>query len=194
MKHIVRVITHWALLLHIYISMAGFGLTLLFAITGFTLNHQESGWSDPVLTNASIDIPAALLEHPDSESLEKHLKDTLGISSPRTEYHEDEEQIQLTFAAPGRRSLVTINRAERKGEVERVTRGTFGLLDDLHKGFSSGAVWFWTIDVAAVLLAVSALTGMVTLISLRARRASGFFFGGLGLATLAIIYILWVPH
>jgi hypothetical protein len=40
MKHIFRVVTHCGLLVHIYVSMAGFTLVLLFAVTGLTLNHQ----------------------------------------------------------------------------------------------------------------------------------------------------------
>ena len=43
MRHVVRVVGHWGLLLHIYISMAGFTLVLLFAITGVTLNHEDFG-------------------------------------------------------------------------------------------------------------------------------------------------------
>jgi hypothetical protein len=194
MKHIGRVITHWALLIHIYVSMAGFALTLLFAITGLTLNHQDFGWSDPVLSSSTIDIPANLLEHPSSELLGDHAQQALDISSPLTDYHEDPDQIQLTFAAPGKRTVVTIHRAEAKAEVEQETRGALGTLDDLHKGFDSGVVWYWTIDVAAILLSVSAMTGMITLIALRARRRSGFIFGGLGVATVVIIYIVWVPH
>ncbi|HEX4997316.1 MAG TPA: PepSY-associated TM helix domain-containing protein [Terriglobia bacterium] len=194
MKHIVRVITHWALLIHIYVSMAGFALTLLFAVTGLTLNHQDFGWSEPLLSSSEMDIPPPLLEHPSSEAVARHVQDTLGISSPLTDYHEDPDQIQATFAAPGKRTVVTIDRAAAKGEVEQEARGMLGVLDDLHKGFDSGRAWYWTIDIAAVLLAVSALTGMVTLISLRARRATGFIFGGLGVATLLFIYVIWVPH
>jgi hypothetical protein len=194
MKHVFRVITHWALLIHIYVSMAGFALTLLFAVTGLTLNHQDFGFGDPVLSNSSIDIPRDLLEKPSSDSLGRHAQRALGVSSPLTDYHEDAEQIQLTFAAPGKRTVVTIHRADAKGEVDQETRGALGVLDDLHKGFDSGPAWSWIIDIAAVLLSVSALTGMVTLVALRARRASGFIFGGLGIATLAVIYLLWVPH
>jgi uncharacterized protein len=69
---------------------------------------------------------------------------------------------------------VTVNRAQRMGDVETETRGLLEKLDDLHKGFDSGPAWYWIIDLAAILLSLSALTGMVTLVSLRARRRSGF--------------------
>jgi len=124
----------------------------------------------------------------------KYLKDTLGIAAPVTDYHEDPDQIQITFAAPGHRTLVTIQRAQHTAEVEKETRGMMGKLDDLHKGFDSGRVWYWMIDLAAVLLTISALTGMITLLSLRARRRSGFLIGGLGVATILLIYLMFVPQ
>src|SRR5262245_17132561 len=152
MKHVVRVITHWALLTHIYISMAGFTLALLFGVTGLTLNHQDFGFSDPRIATSEITLDKNLVENPDRATLEACLREELGIRSPSTDYHDDPDQIQITFAAPGARTVVTINRADGKATVEKAGRGFLGTLDDLHKGFDAGKVWYWTIDVAAVLL------------------------------------------
>jgi len=193
MKHIFRVITHWSLLLHIYVSMAGFTLVLLFAITGLTLNHQDFGLGDPKTTTSTLNLPAALVEHPDRTAMGQYLQATLGISSPITDYQSDADQIQVTLAAPGHRTVVTINREEHVGEVETESRGLIGKLDDLHKGFDSGRVWYWMIDVAAVLLTISSLTGMLTLLSLRARRRTGFIVAGLGVLTIVVIYWQWIP-
>src|SRR5262249_55948363 len=155
MKHVVRVITHWALLAHIYISMAGFTLALLFGVTGLTLNHQDFGYSDPRITTSEITLDKNLVENPDRPTLETCLQEELGIRSPSTDYHDDPDQIQITFAVPGARTVVTINRADGKGTVEKESRGFLGVLGDLHKGFDTGKVWYWTIDVAAALLIVS---------------------------------------
>src|SRR5262245_27284486 len=118
MKHIFRVITHWGLLVHIYVSMAGFTLVLLFAITGLTLNHQDFGMANPDIATSTISLPAELLESPDQAAISAYLQQTLGVRSPVTDYREDESEIQVIFAAPGRRTLVTIHRDERTGEVE----------------------------------------------------------------------------
>jgi hypothetical protein len=88
---------------------------------------------------------------------------------------------------------VTINREDGKAEVENETRGFMGRLGDLHKGFDTGKVWFWTIDLAALLIIVSSLTGIVTLLALRARRRVGFTVGALGVLTVFVIYMIWVP-
>ena len=193
MKHILRVITHWGLLVHIYVSMAGFTLVLLFAVTGLTLNHQDFGLSNPEITTKTISIPTELLESPDESALSNYLQETLGVGSPVTDYRADDSEIQVIFAAPGRRTLVTIRRAERTGEVEAENRGLLGRLDDLHKGFDAGTAWYWIIDFSAILLTISSLTGMVTLFSLRTRRKSGLIVGTVGVITVVAIYLVCVP-
>ena len=194
MKHVIRVLSHWGLLIHIYVSMAGFTLVLLFAITGFTLNHQDFGWGEPHVTASTLTLPMDVLAHTNQEQLGQHLRQLLGLHSQMTEYHDDANQIQATFAVPGSRVLITINRTDGKAEVEKETRGMLGRLDDLHKGFDSGPTWYWMIDISALLLTISSLTGMVTLLSLRARRRSGFIVASLGVAMIIAIYEIWVPR
>jgi hypothetical protein len=187
-------VTHWGLVVHIYLSMAGFALTLLFAITGLTLNHQDFGAGEPALTTSTVELPADLAARGGEDVIAPWLKGHLNISTPLSNYREDDQQIQATFAAPGRRTVVTIDRRAHNGQVESETRGLLGKLDDLHKGFDSGPVWYWIIDLTAVLLTISALSGMMTLAGLRNRRATGFLWGGLGLVTLAAIYVVFVPR
>jgi uncharacterized protein len=193
MKHVVRVVAHWALLTHIYISMAGLTLAVLFGLTGLTLNHQDFGFSNPRITKSEIVLDTRLIAHTDQAAMDHHLRAMLGIRSPATDYHDDADQIQVTYAVPGGRTVVTINRHDGKAEVEKETRGLLGRLGDLHKGFDSGTVWYWTIDVAALLIVVSSLTGIITLLALRARRRIGFVLGGLGVLTVLAIYVIWVP-
>ena len=193
MKHVVRVITHWALLTHIYISMAGFTLALLFGATGLTLNHQDFGFSDPQIVRSEIVVDKNLVDNQDQAKLEQSVRQKLGIRSSSTDYHDDPDQIQMTFAVPGARTVVTINRADGKGQVEKESRGFLGKLGDLHKGFDAGSVWYWTIDIAAALLVISSFTGMVTLVALRARRRTGFIVCALGILTVIVIYVVCVP-
>ena len=75
MKHTVRVITHWALLAHIYVSMAGFTLALLFGITGLTLNHQNFGFSDPRISTSEIHLDKDLVDNPDQARLDIRKED-----------------------------------------------------------------------------------------------------------------------
>jgi hypothetical protein len=194
MKHTVRVIAHWALLAHIYVSTAGFTLAFLFGATGLTLNHQDFGWSEPRVTTSEIALDRKLVDDGEHAAVEQAIRQRLGIQSPVTDYHDDPDQIQLTFAAPGARTIVTLSRADGRGQVEKETRGLLGKLDALHKGLDTGAVWSGTIDVAALLLVISSVTGMVTLVALRARRRTGFTVCVLGVLTVLAIYMIWVPH
>ena len=194
MKHAVRVAAHWALLVHIYVSSAGFTLALLFGATGLTLNHQDFGFSSPQVSTSGFVLDKDLVNNAEQSTLERVVRQKLGIRSPATDYHDDPDEIQLTFAAPGGRTVITINRGDGTAQVEKETRGFFGKLDDLHKGLDAGRAWLWTIDLAAVLLVISSVTGMVTLVALRARRRSGFVVCTLGVVTVAAIYLIWVPR
>ena len=193
MKHVVRVIAHWALLTHIYISMAGLTLAVLFGLTGLALNHQDFGLSDPRIVKSEIVLDKNLVAQSNQATLEHYLRKQLGIRSPSTDYHDDADQIQVTYAAPGTRTVVTIKRVDGTAEVEKESRGFLGRLGDLHKGFDTGTVWSWTIDAAALLIVVSSLTGIVTLLALRARRRLGFTIAALGVLTVLVIYEIWVP-
>ena len=193
MKHAVRAFAHWALLIHIYVSMAGFTLAILFGATGLALNHRDFGLSDPRTAKTEITVARRLLENPDRTALDEHLRGQLGLRSRSTDYNENPDQIQMTFAVPGARTLVTINRENGRADIERENRGFLGRLGDLHQGFDTGKVWYWTIDVAALLIVISSLTGIVTLLALRARRRKGFTVGALGVLTVLAIYMIWVP-
>ena len=193
MKHVVRVAAHWALLIHIYVSMAGLTLAVLFGATGLALNHQDFGLSSPRVVTSTITVDRHLLKHADRDTIEAHLSRVLGMRSPVTDFNDSDEQIQVTYAAPGARTVVTINRTDGTAEVEKETRGFLGILGDLHKGFDTGRVWYWTIDAAAMLIIVSSLTGIVTLMALRHRRRMGFTLGALGVVTVVAIYLRWVP-
>ena len=82
MKHVVRVAAHWALLTHIYISMAGLTLAMLFGVTGLALNHQDFGLSDPRIDKSEVVLDKHLLAHSDQATLEQYVREKLGIRSP----------------------------------------------------------------------------------------------------------------
>lgn len=192
-RQISRGLTQWALTLHIYLSMTGFLLIILFAVTGLTLNHADFGLSEPQIETSTLTLPDHLLGQPEEQQITDHLREQLGVTSPVTLYKQFPEEIEVLFAAPGKRTHVIINREEKTAAVERETRGLLGKIGDLHKGRDSGRLWFWIIDITAVLLTISSLTGIVTLASLPARRRGGFVFGALGLFLAILLYLVWVP-
>src|SRR5262249_40199289 len=139
-------------------------------------------------------VDEGLIAQADQATIEHHLGEKVGIESLSTDYHDDADQIQVTYAIPGARTIVTINRKDGSAQIEKETRGLLGKLGDLHKGFDTGRVWSWTIDVAAGVIVVSSITGIVTLMALRHRRRLGFTIGAFGVVTVFVIYVLWVPR
>jgi hypothetical protein len=183
----------WALTLHIYLSMTGFLLLFLFALTGLTLNHANFGLDEPRLTTSTLVLPPEVIEQPTEKTVGEHVRRALGIRSPLILYKEYQDEIELQFAAPGRRALVRIDRAERTAHAEVESRGVWGTIGDLHKGRDSGAMWSWIIDITAVLFMVSSLTGMITLTSLPTRRRLGFLCCVIGVVLTVVLYAVWVP-
>ncbi len=194
MKHVFRHVARWGLTLHIYLSMAGFLLVLLFAVTGFTLNHDDFGMSEPRDTMLTITVPRDLMGQADQAAIVASLRAKLAAApSTVSSYHADPDEIDVTFTAPGRRTQVAINRLDGTAQVDAETRGLMGRLGDLHKGLDTGSVWRWTIDVTAILLTISALTGIVTLLTLPRRRRTGLMAGAAGIVALLVIYFFFVP-
>jgi hypothetical protein len=193
MKHVARQMARVGLTLHIYLSMAGFLLVLLFAVTGLTLNHEDFGLSQPRIEHSTMTLPADLLQHPDQRVIAGRLHALLHISTPVTHFRADDDQIEVMMTAPGRHTQVTISRRDGRAEVEAETHGFLASLDDLHKGLDSGPLWRWIIDITAVLLTISSLTGIVTLLTLPRRRKIGFVVGLLGAIAITVLYLVWVP-
>jgi len=67
------------------------------------------------------------------------------------------------------------------------------VLDDLHEGRDSGGAWSWIIDVSAVVMAVSALTGLWLLFHVRRRRDPGLLVAGIGSLVLVAVAWIWTP-
>jgi hypothetical protein len=191
---VLRSVTRLALTLHIYLSMAGFVLVLLFGVTGLTLNHDDFGFSQPKVTTTTLSLERSLVANPDGDAITPELRRRLGIRSPVTAFRADDQEVDVTFTAPGSRVQVTIDRSTGAAQVERETRGLIGRIDDLHKGLDSGRVWSSIIDITAVLLICSALTGIATLLSLPKRRVRGLLAGAVACGVLVAVYLIWVPR
>ena len=81
--------------------------------------YRDFGFSTPQTTTSEIVLDKNLLAHPDQATIDQYLREKLGLRAPATDYHDDPDQIQVTYAAPGTRTLVTINREDGKAEVEK---------------------------------------------------------------------------
>ena len=194
LKAFVRHAGIWARTLHIYASMAGFLLVLLFAITGITLNHQDAGWCEPSTRSFDVNISAEAAKAAEPSRVEAALQVAMGLATPSSSFKAYDDEINVAFHSPGRRIQAIVDRATGRTKVVWETRGSVGILNDLHKGTETGRTWRWVVDLTAVLIGFSAITGIVTLISLPKRRTAGLITTLAGAAAVLAIYWWWVPR
>ena len=196
--------------LHIYVSMFGLAAVLFFGVTGLTLNHPtwffgEAGrrvevkgrldpkWlhlDPPAVTRGAAAEPArevARLE------VVEHLRAAHGVRGAVTEFRVDEGECLVTFKGPGYAADAFIDRDTGRYDLTQTYHGVLAVVNDLHKGRDAGPAWSVVIDVAAVLMTVIALTGLVLLFYLKLRRGPGLVVGLVGTAVVVAVYLLGVP-
>lgn len=192
-KTAIRQFGMWARMLHIYMSMAGFVLVLLFAVTGVTLNHQDTGWGEPQTSTSQLTLPKDVVAAADRAAIAGRIQQALNISTPLSEFQAYDDEIDLAFHAPGRRVHAIVTRATGEAKVMTEWRGKVGVINDLHKGMETGTTWKWLVDFTAVLVGFSALTGLMTLVTLPKRRRVGLLITAGGALVVLIIYLVTVP-
>jgi hypothetical protein len=194
LKHLHR--WHW-------ISAAGclVGM-LLFAITGFTLNHAADIEARPVITRQQATVPAELLPllqagpQTGKTTLPPALKSWLGgqfgivLGGREAEWSEGE--LYVALARPGGDGFLTIDRVTGEAEHERTSRGAISYLNDLHKGRNTGQAWSLFLDLFAVTCLVFALTGLFLLYLHAGARPATWPMVALGLVLPLLLAILFV--
>jgi hypothetical protein len=174
---------------------------VLFAVTGFTLNHAADIEGTPVVTEKAAQVPAALLgqlakaEPADATGpLPKAVADWVEHNFPvrvgEAEWSADE--VYLPAPRPGGDAWVAIDRVTGDVTSEVTDRGWISYLNDLHKGRNSGGEWSLFIDIFAFACLIFGLTGLVLLWLHSAKRKSTWPLVGAGLAIPAAIAIIFI--
>jgi len=175
---------------------------LLFAITGFTLNHAAEIEGSPVVVESSGQLPAAMLPliaPDDAPDAKKPLPPQVGQWVAKTfnvkaggEAEWSADEVYLALPRPGGDGWVAIDRASGAATAESTDRGWISYLNDLHKGRNSGEAWKWFIDVFAFACLVFALTGLCLLQLHAARRKSTWPLVAAGLAIPTAIAVFFI--
>lgn len=175
---------------------------LLFAVTGFTLNHAADIEAAPQVREARVQLPPALLRQvaPDDTGdakkplppeLARWIAATLPFSGKGdAEWSADE--VYLAQPRPGGDGWVAIDRTTGDVTSEATSRGWIAYLNDLHKGRNSGPAWSWFIDIFAAASVIFSLTGLVLLWMHSKHRRSTWPLVGAGLAIPALIAIFLI--
>ena len=163
----------WLRRLHAWIGLALSALVLLFAVTGFLLNHRAI-MKIPALTRQEVrqvvpvDAPPATPEAllatllPDLDRSAGNLRTSIDKEKEVTWNGEKIRQParwKISHDTPSRSIQVEYWVGSRQAEIQRVTPD-FGLyLARLHMGIGAGPAWVLLADLLALSLAVLALSG-----------------------------------
>ena len=175
---------------------------LLFAITGFTLNHAGQIEAKPVVVSRKATLPPDLLallakgpeegKRPLPVALEPFLDKAVGADVAGREGEWSADEVYVALARPGGDAWVSIDRETGAVEHEKTTRGAISLLNDLHKGRNAGKAWSWFIDIFAGACVIFTVTGLILLQFHARARPLTWPLVGLGLAAPVILVILFV--
>lgn len=171
--------------------MVSFAVILFFAATGLTLNHPNWFSGSVKVSERHGSVDAALLSQ--TAALAQTLRTREHLHGTLDEPRVDDGQIGLSYRAPGYTADVNIDRPTGTYTVTETRNGFVAVMNDLHRGHDAGRAWGWLIDVSAVLLAVLSLTGLLILLFLYKRRASGLLLAAVGLALVLLVYRIFVP-
>ncbi len=184
----------WARNIHIYTSMLGLLAVIFFSVTGIMLNHTE--WFDldnPHVTERQGTLPAAILKEPDKLAVVEALRKDLGATGALDSFDVDPDELRVVFKSPGRRAEATIERATGQADVSIETHGFAGRIAELHRGTDAGPAWRFIIDVTAVLLLVTSMTGLTLWCLVPKWRPLGLVALGVCVGGCVVIYLVFVP-
>jgi hypothetical protein len=176
---------------------------LLFAVTGFTLNHASQIEAKPQVVSRTDTLPgplrASLLA-----AAEKHagkraplppvvatwVESRFAIDVAGLEAEWEEEEAYVPMPRPGGDAWLRIA-GDGAAEYETTSRGMVSWLNDLHKGRNTGAVWSWFIDIFAGACLVFALTGFCIMKLHAANRPSTWPVIGFGILVPILLALLF---
>lgn len=175
---------------------------LLFAVTGFTLNHAADIEGSPAVSEGSGQLPQKLLplvapdDKPDAKKplppqVAEWLADTFDVKA-RGDAEWSPDEVYLPLPRPGGDGWVSIDRATGEATTENTDRGWIAYLNDLHKGRNSGEAWKLFIDIFVLACVVFSLTGLVLLQLHAGKRRSTWPLVGAGLVIPALIAIAFI--
>lgn len=182
---------------------------LLFAVTGFTLNHAGQIESKPKVESRDAQLPRDLLEklqQAQKQGVEAADKNAVGLPAEvdgwlaqqikvsakgfTVEWSEDEAYVPMP--RPGGDAWLRVDLKEGSVEYEKTDRGWISYLNDLHKGRNTGGAWSLFIDVFAIGCLVFCITGLLILKMHAQRRPMTWPMVGLGLVLPALLVLLLV--
>jgi len=191
-------------MVHIYVSTALFSLLIFFCVTGLLLNHLPWISNEGKLTGVKEgSLPKIVTRVFNKDKLptsallviQPYLSQRYKLDELASfDWDKDANELILDYPVPAGYALVIIDTHLLNYSIEYQQANMLSILNDLHKGRHSGAVWSWIIDITAVLVCIFSFTGLIILFQNKKKRQFGLWLTLLGSITPIIIYCLFVPR
>lgn len=175
---------------------------LLFAITGFTLNHAGQIEAQATTVHRSAQLPSPLLKAVGGDDERKGaalpaavtdwVAGSLGVDVAGRTGDWSSDEIYISMPRPGGDAWISIDRETGKVETERTSRGVIAYLNDLHKGRHAGPAWSWFIDVFALACVIFSVTGLLLLKMHAAQRGATWPLVALGLVLPLLLVLIFI--
>ena len=181
---------------------------ILFAVTGFTLNHASQIEAKPKITTLHGTLDAALTERlqkqaadavPNSKTaralpieLQAWVQKNWQIDAGAGAAEWSADELYLSMPRPGGDAWLRLNLADGEIEYERTDRGWLSYFNDLHKGRNTGTAWSWFIDIFAAAAMVFSVTGLFILKMHAANRPFTWPMVGMGLVVPVLIALIFI--
>ncbi|WP_028469066.1 PepSY-associated TM helix domain-containing protein [Neptunomonas japonica] len=187
-----------ARMLHVYTSLLMLIIMLFFTLTGLTLNHRDWLPDAPTPERVELVLPSMLsdssvwrrspIDH--AEQVRRWLVEEHNLYGNQVSYdwQEDEQLMLIDVKRPGGYSLVEVLPAEGIVLLEHQYYGATSVLNDLHMGRNSGAIWSVFIDISALLMLLFTLTGFWLVIPQKKRRMRLFSLAAVGAFVMFLGY------
>lgn len=182
--------------LHTYLSMVSFTIVLFFSVTGLTLNHADTLQGKTETTEARGELDKTWVNNPDTNQVQKlkiaeYFRNRHQVKGAVADLRIDETQVSIAYKGPGYEAVAFIDRGNGVYELTQTRTGWVGFLNDLHKGRDTGRPWLWVIDIAAVLMTLISLTGLILLLFIKKKRLSGLLILVVCTVLVYLFYRIW---
>jgi hypothetical protein len=176
---------------------------LLFAVTGFTLNHAGQIEARPRVVTRTATAPTSLTaalreaaggdkKGPVPAALGDWLAQELDIDAAGREAEWSGGEIYVALPRPGGDAWVSLALDSGEVQYETTTRGWISYLNDLHKGRNTGRAWNLFLDVFAAACLIFCLTGLFLLKLHAGGRMATWPLVGLGLVAPLLLALLFI--
>ncbi|ELA01113.1 hypothetical protein D769_01882 [Cupriavidus sp. HMR-1] len=187
---------------------------LMFAVTGFTLNHAGQIEASPSVVTRHETAPRELLDAlkraalanastgnqkdqkdqkgPVPRVLADWLSKTMDIEAAGREAEWSADEIYVGLPRPGGDAWLSVALEDGEVQYEVTSRGWISYFNDLHKGRNTGHAWSWFIDIFALACLIFSVTGLFLLKLHAGGRMATWPLVGAGLVVPLLLAILFI--